>query len=56
MDVCVVTVEDNTPVSGIDADVQSYKVFDMKGVQRSRLVKGLNIIRFSDGTTKKVII
>ncbi|MBQ8051183.1 MAG: Ig-like domain-containing protein [Bacteroidaceae bacterium] len=56
MDVCVVTVEDNTPVSGIDADVQGYKVFDMKGVQRSRLVKGLNIIRFSDGTTKKVMI
>ncbi|MBQ8051991.1 MAG: Ig-like domain-containing protein [Bacteroidaceae bacterium] len=56
MDYCTIIVEDNTPVSGIDADGQAYKVFDMKGILRSRLVKGLNIIRFSDGTMKKVVI
>ncbi|MBQ6189395.1 MAG: Ig domain-containing protein, partial [Bacteroidaceae bacterium] len=53
---CKVKVEDITPVSSVDAKAQGYKVYDLQGRERNRLQKGINIIRFSDGTTKKVLV
>jgi len=53
---CTVTVTDNTPVRGVDAEAQGYKVYDLQGRLRNHLQKGINIIRFSDGMTKKMMI
>lgn len=53
---CKVKVEDITPVGSVDAKTQGYKVYDLQGRERNRLQKGINIIRFSDGTTKKVLV
>ena len=56
MATCIVTVTDMTPVSGVDAEAQGYKVYDLQGRECKRLQKGINIIRFLDGTTKKVLV
>ena len=56
MATCTVTVTDMTPVSGVDAEAQGYKVYDLQGRECKRLQKGINIIRFLDGTTKKMMI
>ena len=53
---CKVKVEDITPVNSVDAKAQGYKIYDLQGRERKRLQRGVNIIRFSDGTTKKVLV
>lgn len=52
---CTITVTDNTPVRDIDPETSGYKVYDLQGRECKRLQKGINIIRFSDGSTKKVL-
>ena len=56
MAVCTVTVTDNTPVKGIDAETSDYKVYNLQGIEKTQLQKGINIIRFKDGTSKKVLV
>ena len=53
---CDIKVEDKTPVDGIRADAEGYKVYDMQGRERPRLQRGMNIIRTPDGTKFKVMI
>ncbi len=53
---CTITVTDNTPVRDIDPETSGYKVYDLQGRECKRLQKGINIIRFKDGTSKKVLV
>ena len=56
MAICSVKVDDNTPVREVDAEASAYKVFSLQGIELSKLQKGINIIRFPDGTTKRIMI
>ena len=56
MATCTITVEDNTPVNNIDANNQGFRIFNLQGVEQSQIQKGINIIRFNDGTTKRILI
>ena len=56
MATCTITVEDNTPVNNIDANNQGFRIFNLQGVGQSQIQKGINIIRFNDGTTKKILV
>lgn len=56
MAICSVKVDDNTPVKGIDAETSGYKVYNLQGIEKTQLQKGINIIRFKDGTSKKVLV
>lgn len=56
MAVCTVTVTDNTPVKNVDAEASGYKVYNLQGIEKTQLQKGINIIRFKDGTSKKVLV
>lgn len=56
MATCTITVEDNTPVNSIGANNQGYKVYSLQGREQTHIQKGLNIIRFNDGTVKKVMV
>ncbi|MBQ8051216.1 MAG: Ig-like domain-containing protein [Bacteroidaceae bacterium] len=53
---CTITVTDGTSIGKVSAKEAGYKVFDLQGVEYPSLQKGLNIIRFSDGTSQKVFI
>ena len=56
MATCTITVEDNTAVTGIQATNKDYKILSIQGYELPQMQKGINIIRFNDGTTKKVLI
>jgi uncharacterized protein YjdB len=57
MATCTVTVDNITGISTVSLnDGQRFQVYDAKGSKQSHLQKGVNIIRFVDGTKKKVII
>ena len=53
---CTITVEDNTPVRGVDAETLGYKVFNLQGIEQNQLRKGVNIIRHQDGRARKIMI
>ena len=54
---CIVTVAIPTSVSTVDVTEKApFKIFDINGVERRRLQHGINIIRFNDGTKKKVFV
>ena len=57
MATCTVTVDNTTGISTVSLNNgQRFQVYDAKGSKQSHLQKGVNIIRFVDGTKKKVII
>ena len=56
MATCTITVEDNTAVTGIEATTKNYKIISIQGTELPHIQKGINIIRFNDGTTKKVFV
>lgn len=47
-----------TGINGIDnnADAQIKAVYDINGVRKSQLTKGINIVKLSNGKTKKVVV
>lgn len=54
---CTVTVDTSSKISSIVFDEnKSFQVLDPNGVMRTNIRKGVNLIRFADGTVKKVII
>lgn len=57
MAICIVTVTSATGVSSIEQnDEKTFQVFDLNGMKRTQPQKGINIIRYSDGTSKKILI
>ena len=56
MAICTVTVDNKTAVGDIDTRKATYKVFNLQGIEKVQFQKGINIIRFKDGTTKKILI
>lgn len=57
MATCTVTVSDATAISSVEAtDGDNIQVFDINGTKVSGLKQGINIIRFADGTKKKVFV
>ncbi len=53
------TGEDLTPVEGVETDARSAEVvgyYDLQGKRLARPVRGINILRMSDGTAKKVVV
>lgn len=56
MAICTVTVDNKTAVGNIDTRKATYKVFNLQGIEKVQFQKGINIIRFKDGTTKKILI
>ena len=51
---------DPTPVERIEADTEKEAeidgIYDLNGTKKQSMQRGLNIIRMSDGTTKKVMV
>lgn len=57
MATCTVTVNKTTDISTVSSQNDNkYQIFDANGSRRNSLQQGVNIIRFVDGTKKKVII
>ena len=57
MAVCVVTVTSATGISSVEQNNEKLlQFFDINGVKRAQLQKGINIIQFKDGTKKKVFV
>ncbi|MBR4387575.1 MAG: Ig-like domain-containing protein [Prevotella sp.] len=57
MATCTVTVTVATGVSFVEInDDQPFQIYDVNGMKRTSFKKGINIIRFVDGTMKKVQI
>ncbi len=56
MAICSVKVDDKTLVKNVDAETSDYKVYNLQGIEKTQLQKGINIIRFKDGTSKKVLV
>jgi len=57
MAVCVVTVTSATGLSSVEKDDgMMFQIYDINGMKRKQPQKGINIIRYSDGTTRKVLI
>ena len=57
MAVCVVSVTSATDIESIEQNGEKmFKIYDVNGTTRTHLQKGINIIRMSDGTTRKVLI
>ena len=52
------TYKESTDIHAVNSDSDSgtRNIFDIKGIKHEGYVKGLNIIRMSDGTTKKVLV
>ena len=52
------TYKENTGIHTVntDADLVTKNLFDINGIKHDDYKKGLNIIRKSDGTTKKVVV
>ncbi len=54
---CTITVKMQSGIYDIGQDGASfYQIFDDSGMRRTKFQPGVNIIRFSDGTTKKVLV
>ena len=43
-----------TGIKGVAADSPSYEIYSIDGRCQSSMTKGINIVKYSDGTTKKV--
>ena len=57
MAVCVVTVTSATGLSSVEQDDEMmFQIYDINGMKRKQPQKGINIIRNSDGTTRKVLV
>lgn len=57
MAVCVVTVTSATGLTSVKQnDGTMFQLYNINGLKRTQLQKGINIIRMSDGTTKKVLV
>lgn len=56
MATCVVIVKDSSDISLLELTDGNFKVYDVNGMELSRMKHGINIIRFADGTKKKVVI
>lgn len=55
--VVILTEEESTAISGItSADAQPTAVYDISGAQRNGMQRGLNLVKMSDGTVRKVIV
>lgn len=48
--------EINTLFNADQSDIKVAAIYNVNGVQQSELQRGLNIVKFSNGTTKKVIL
>jgi len=54
---CTINVVINTNVFAIDVTNESeYMIYDIEGKRQPYLAKGVNLIRFKDGTIRKVVI
>lgn len=57
MAVCIITVTSATGISSIEQnDGMMFQIYDINGMKRKQPQKGINIIRYSDGSSKKVLI
>ncbi len=57
MAVCVVSVTSATDIESIEQNGEKmFKIYDVNGTTRTHLQKGINIIRMSDSTTRKVLM
>ena len=55
--ICVVSVASATGISSLELnDEPTFHVYDINGLKREQPQKGINIIRMSDGTVKKVLV
>ena len=56
--VCIVTVNETNGIVTMDIDSLSgnEKIYDAQGKRIFKLQRGINIIRMSDGTTRKVVV
>ena len=53
---CAVTVDTTTGIAEMAKENKDYIVYNIQGQKIDRLNKGINIIRFPDGVTKKVVV
>ncbi|MCR5151878.1 MAG: Ig-like domain-containing protein [Prevotella sp.] len=52
-----VTSDTDTSISSVEMhEHRDYQIFDTAGAKHKDLIKGVNIIRFADGTLKKVLV
>ena len=52
-----IVIKSPTGIISVASDIdKDTKIYDISGSQLNTLQKGVNIIRYSDGTTKKVMI
>lgn len=57
MAVCVVTVTSATGISSVEQnDGMMFQIYDINGMKRKQPQKGINIIRYSDGTSNKLLV
>ena len=57
MATCTINVVNTTGLSSLENNVPNkYHIYNVNGAKLTRLQKGINIIRFADGTIKKVLI
>lgn len=53
-------IKENTPTTGINGvnadDAQISAIYDVNGVQKSQMTKGIYIVKMSNGTVKKVLV
>ena len=56
--VCIVTVKESDGIMTIDVDALTGNetIYDVQGKRISKLQRGINIIRMTDGTTRKVVV
>ena len=56
--VCIVTVKESDGIMTIDVDALTgdETIYDVQGKRISKLQRGINIIRMTDGTTRKVVV
>ena len=56
--VCIVTVKESDGIMTIDVDALTGNetIYDVQGKRISKLQHGINIIRMTDGTTRKVVV
>lgn len=56
--VCIVTVNETNGIMTMDIDTLSgnEKIYDAQGKRIEKLQRGINILRMSDGTTRKVVV
>lgn len=53
---CTINVVNNTLVTSLQQEQKGYLIYDAQGKESSRLKVGVNIIRFDDGNSIKVLI